>query len=248
MIISHRHRFIFIKTQKTAGTSIEVALSKVIGDDAVVTPVYPPVEGHHPRNFELPGDPALDRRWRARHRRQQLSRRLQGRPVAAQPTAYWNHMRLREVLRVAGEERLAGYTTFAFERDPFDKVRSAYRWAIKDDSSPPSLSEWLLSRHPAGRADYLTAESLPVDFDRYSLDGAIVGVDYVGRYEQLAGDLATIVETVGINPASIELPRTKTTAAQGDESGPVLGQKDIELIAQAFSREIACFGFVPPPG
>src|SRR4030095_6484076 len=52
MILSHKHRFIFIKTAKTAGTSIEVFLSKHCGPDDVVTPVAPAVEGHQPRNYQ----------------------------------------------------------------------------------------------------------------------------------------------------------------------------------------------------
>jgi len=52
MIISHRHRMIFIKTRKTAGTSFEVALAKICGSEDIVTPVIPEVPGHVPRNFQ----------------------------------------------------------------------------------------------------------------------------------------------------------------------------------------------------
>ena len=41
MIISHRHRYIFIKTHKTAGTSVEISLSRFAGPDDVLTPVAP---------------------------------------------------------------------------------------------------------------------------------------------------------------------------------------------------------------
>jgi hypothetical protein len=39
MIISHEHKFIFLKTKKTAGTSIELAVSQLCGPDDVITPL-----------------------------------------------------------------------------------------------------------------------------------------------------------------------------------------------------------------
>lgn len=52
MVISHRYRFIFIKTAKTAGTSLEVFLSGVCGEEDVLTPIFPHVEPHRPRNAD----------------------------------------------------------------------------------------------------------------------------------------------------------------------------------------------------
>ena len=51
MIISHKYQFIFIKTRKTAGTSIEAYLSQYCGDADVLTPIFPSVTGHRPRNW-----------------------------------------------------------------------------------------------------------------------------------------------------------------------------------------------------
>jgi hypothetical protein len=51
-IVSFEHNFIFVKTQKAAGTSIEIELSKCVEEDAIVTPIWPPVAGHRPRNFQ----------------------------------------------------------------------------------------------------------------------------------------------------------------------------------------------------
>ena len=40
MIISHKHKFIFFKTRKTAGSSIQVTLAKHCGEDDIITGQY----------------------------------------------------------------------------------------------------------------------------------------------------------------------------------------------------------------
>lgn len=52
MIISHKYKFIFIKTRKTAGTSLEVFLSGHCDKNDVLTPIDPPIEGHNARNYK----------------------------------------------------------------------------------------------------------------------------------------------------------------------------------------------------
>ena len=39
MIISHKYKYIFLKTNKTAGTSIEIALSKHCDHNDIITPI-----------------------------------------------------------------------------------------------------------------------------------------------------------------------------------------------------------------
>lgn len=52
MIVSHKHRFIFVKTRKTAGTSVEVLLSSHCGEDDIVTPINPHEPPHVARNHD----------------------------------------------------------------------------------------------------------------------------------------------------------------------------------------------------
>jgi hypothetical protein len=43
VIVSHKHKFIFLKTNKAAGTSTEMALSRFCGPDDIITS-FGPVE------------------------------------------------------------------------------------------------------------------------------------------------------------------------------------------------------------
>ena len=51
MIYSEKHRFLLLKNYKVGGTSLEVELSQVLDQSAVVTPIYPENLLHQPRNF-----------------------------------------------------------------------------------------------------------------------------------------------------------------------------------------------------
>ena len=41
MILSEKHKFVFIKGMKVAGTSVEMALSTLCGPHDIVTPISP---------------------------------------------------------------------------------------------------------------------------------------------------------------------------------------------------------------
>ena len=51
MIYSSKHNFLLLKNYKVGGTSLEIELSKVLDDSAIVTPIYPDSSLHKPRNF-----------------------------------------------------------------------------------------------------------------------------------------------------------------------------------------------------
>ena len=51
MIISHKHKFIFVKCGKVAGSSLEIALRPHLGEDDIATPVAEDSESDHYQNL-----------------------------------------------------------------------------------------------------------------------------------------------------------------------------------------------------
>jgi hypothetical protein len=233
VIVSHEHRFIFVKTHKTAGTSIEVALSRLAGEDAIVTPVRPPEEGHEPRNWRRLFNPVPELAQRYVHHEPSIASRSAGATFTdlRRRWAYRNHLPAALIRARLGRKVWDSYFTFCFERDPWDKTVSWYFYATRHDRPRPPFVEW------AERAE------LPSDWPRYTLDGR-VAVDFVGRYERIEADLADALRQVGItDPPS--LPRAKGQLRDDQGSTEITPAIDAR-VREVFANEIREFGYVRP--
>jgi hypothetical protein len=232
VIVSHEHEFIFMKTTKTAGTSVEVFLSRIAGEDAIVTPLAPPEQGHLPRNFTgsrfynpLPAlfaDPdGVGPLIRHPRRRVGLYRH------------YWNHNPAWLARAKLGKKAWDRYFKFCFERNPWDKAVSRYWWSVQGMSDRPTLSEFVLAGHPRLKSDW------PV----YAI-GEEVAVDAVGRYEHLQDDLRSILGSRGLT-VDVDLPRAKANHRRRDEAVRFSPQS-AERIGDLFHREVVAFGYECP--
>ncbi len=227
MIISHRHKFIFIKTNKTAGTSIEIALSRFCGDDDVITPISRADEvirqslGYAgPRNYLAP---------RSEYGIRDFANLLRGKKKAR----YYNHMPSREVKALVGDDVWKDYFKFCFERNPFDRVISLYYWRNKTEPRP-SMSAFLESGVP------LLLQQR--GYDLYTIDGRIV-MDRVCMFEDMDAELERIRVLLGLTEP-LQLPRAKSSSRK-DKRGfrELLTERERNTVRTQFSREIALFGF-----
>ncbi|MGZ4675039.1 MAG: hypothetical protein ACXVJ7_03255 [Acidimicrobiia bacterium] len=239
MIISHEHEFIFLKTRKTAGSSVEVFLGQVLGPDAIVTPIDPPPPGHQPRNHERYFNP-LPELVRVLSTPKKpgalpMSRRLK-RPLSdvKRKRAYYNHMDAQRIRDRVGRRVFDRYFKFCFERDPWEKVLSLYYFAI---DSP-------LLETPGSFSDFVLNSRLPADFSFYSIDGATPAMDYIGRYEHLTEDLARVLAHVGIDrPVELSREKSDSRVAQQDRVEARFTPELDARIASRFAREIRLFGY-----
>lgn len=228
MILSHKHKFIFIKTNKTAGTSIEIALAKHCGPDDIITPIGDDDEeikrelGYPgPQNYTGVVDRGLIGGFLHKFSKKQKEK-------------FYNHMPAREIKPRIEPEVWRDYYKFCVERNPWDRVVSLYYWRTRDKKNPPSIAEYVASKAP----NSLKRKGRGL----YTIGGEIV-VDKVCLFENLTEDLEEVRKLVGI-PEPLELPRAKSKFRPTQKSyQEALGEKERERIAKLFSDEIGLFGY-----
>jgi hypothetical protein len=225
VIISHEHRFIFVKTEKTAGTSIELALSHVCGERDVITPVAPGDEearraagARGPQNDLIPYGAYTPKDWGRLAMRRRRAR-------------FYNHASADFIRRHVDDDCWRTYFKFCVERNPWDKVISWYYWSHRRGPRPP-LSEFIQS----GAADSIRG------FDLYSIGGK-VAVDRVCRFEDLEHEMKEVAHIIGL-PTLPALPHAKGNRRADRRSyRDVLSRSERERIAGVYAREIETLGY-----
>jgi len=227
MIVSHSHRFIFIKTKKVAGTSVELFLSQFCGEDDILTTLGPDEklrEGLGARNY-----------WVFGHRRRNRLARIWWTLLGRMANAYggfYPHMPAHEIKRLLGSEIWNSYFKFTIERNPWDRQVSLYHWRYHDQEKKPSFDTFI--RSPFHR-------KISKNFDTYTIGGEVVA-DYVCRYETLEEDLANALKRVGIDQP-IALPRAKSTHRGSGAWRDYYTPRTRDIVGRWYRREIEALGY-----
>tara|TARA_R100000908_G_scaffold42490_1_gene19822 strand:- start:971 stop:1648 length:678 start_codon:yes stop_codon:yes gene_type:complete len=172
MIISHKYKFIFIKTHKTGSTSVEIDLASKCADTDIVAPVNEfskenEVKGKHfPRNFE----------------------------------GFFNHISIRKVrkqLRQRNQEsKFNSYFKFCVEREPVDKLLSHFYWQHKDILKDKifEINVNLLWK------TFIFGEyhKYNHNLNHWTIDGELA-VDKILRYENLKEELTQTCKQLGFD-------------------------------------------------
>lgn len=221
MIVSHKHKFIFIKTNKTGGTSVEIALSRFCGPDDIITRVsptdellrrelgYPGPQNHRVALLRAAGHYLRYRKW----------------------PRFYNHMSAVEVRRLVGEDVWNDYFTFCFERNPWDRAISVFHWYTRGEENA-NLQEFIQS----GGLERLKTKGS----DLYREGGEVL-VDHICRYERFDEELRTLSSTLGL-PEALAAPRAKG-GIRSQRADVRLTQQDVDYIAHRFGFEIDLCGY-----
>ena len=226
MIISHKHKFIFFRTRKTAGTSLEIALSEFCGKEDIIPPVSKKEEEIRrelgflgPQNYRLPYSSYNSRDWA----------RLIG---AGFHKKFYDHIPAVTAKRYLSKEIWDTYYKFTFERNPWDKAISYYFWRSKQ-------------KDMTGFDEFITNGTANIsDFEIYSINGIPV-VDDVFSYEDLDESLKELTEKLGLKKP-IHMPEKKVKGNIRKNRRPyqeLISETPRKLIEVAAAREIKLLGY-----
>ena len=215
-LISHDREFIFLKTHKTASTSVEAAFEPLCLPPGAST-------GMHYRDMSVTehgvvgarGEKYADRPWR-------------------------NHMSARNVRRGIGRPVWRRYFKFSTVRNPFDRAVSMFHWR----QTPEARERLKAAPFDEVRSefhDWLRTAELRKNLNKICIGPRYI-LDDVIRYERLDEDFERIAARVGL-PAT-ELARYKSGQRRADAGWTAYyDDASRNLVARRCAFELAYFGY-----
>jgi hypothetical protein len=204
MISSFAHNFIFIKTRKTAGTSIELVLGNLCDTEDIITPcgIDEQIRWEHgwrgAQNFI--GDAGLEREYADIASRRDIVAFQKFQKNRAERHKFWNHMPARILIGRLDRTFWSRSHKWAIERHPYERAVSAAYFRIWKDDLPPASFQTVLN-------DLITKDQVD-DRKKYTIDGC-VAVDEIIKFEELSIAFPRLLAKFGLSFDG-ELPRAKT--------------------------------------
>ena len=219
MLVSHRKLFIYLKTPKAAGTSVEIFFER----------------------YCKPEDQA-ESEQEARPEQISAEGIVGYRGVGTGGSTWWNHMHPPQVRKLLGEEIWTRYFKFCVIRNPFDQLVSLW-WmrGVGDDAAQAqadmafartAFCGWVLEQPRLWSARHI-----------YTIDGKLC-VDATIRYENLVSDVSKICERLGVPADTDRLGRFKSGLRRRPEGYRAYYSRAArERVEREQAEDLAMFGY-----
>lgn len=214
MIVSHKYRFIFLRTEKTASTSLMKVLQSLLDENDQQASMHRPSWA----KFSPIRHGALKRyvpQWFGLH----------------------THATARQVRDVVGRDIFDSYYKFAVERNPWDRQISLYAHRKWKKGEPVDNFDRDMQSLIYRNTSYVQLNN----WSNYAIGGNIVA-DRVIRYERLNEEIAELFTTLGI-PGPIDLPRLRKYTADRPHYSTYYSNTTRDLVAKWYAREIDALGY-----
>lgn len=204
MIASFAHNFIFIKTRKTAGTSIELALGNLCGEDDIITPCGKDEQMRWQQGWRgaqnFLDKPDLQFEYENIVSRRDIAALQKFHKSRKERHKFWNHMEASPLIGRLDPDFWSRAHKWTIERHPYEKAVSMAYFMISARNLPPDKFQWALN-------DLVKKKSLD-DREKYTIAGRLA-VDEIIKFEELVSAFPRVLAKLGLTYDS-DLPRAKT--------------------------------------
>jgi len=221
MIVSHRNKFVFIKTRKTASTSVEVFLHRNLAENDIWTPLSDPKVLGNNYYSSWPVDFAAAKN--------KYIRRKLGKASPLYFRYLHDHSSLLDFYKGYGAKKFAPYFKFCFDRNPWDYVVSLYYYETRKRNNRECDFDEFIRTFP-----------IPVNWQQYTIEGQIA-VDAVFRYEDLESSINGIVKRLDLVGGALPIRKSGWRSTKDYRNYYTTSTK--EIIASKFSHVIDHLGY-----
>lgn len=263
MIVSHKHKYIFMHGQKTAGSSITVALNASLGHDDIQLGIWGDTMkagGRVNRKAAWIIACSLPRLLASSIKQTIIQHKLVSRMT-------WFHMNnaiIRYYRRRIGYLGPAAHPTaqeakdylgdmwseyykFTVVRNPWEQAVSLYHWQLADNGislQDVSFNEFLRRFKDASRPDPEGVRPrLNTNWPIYTIDGVVV-VDDIARFENLDNDLKKISSKIGV-PIEMKVKAKSNIRSKNKPIKEYYDDECMTLVSEIYESEIKYFGYAP---
>jgi hypothetical protein len=207
MFISHKHKFIFIKTTKVAGTSLELYLSKIGGETDIFPPFYTKGVAANFRNYTGFFNP-----YNELSKKYFSSRVLRKSDIKYTFSDLLKHVKFFESIPAwqlkcrIPKDIWSNYFVFTIERNPWDKCVSRYYHSksvfepkYKKELSFKMWYDYFENRINKPWINRAWGSEAPYNYPRYANPWTDeIMVDKICRYEHLEENLSSVFNQLNI--------------------------------------------------
>ena len=244
MIISHRHKFIFMHCRKAAGSSVKVMLSRHMGPSDIQIGAWPETRADGVK---------FNRRFLADCSSAKCLRNFLVRIHAGQPFINAiNSAHKKRYAAILGDmpehapaARVAEafpmewgrYVKLCFVRNPYAQVVSAWKFRMREIQTefPFSLFLSLIEEGAPDHRVPVQATNWPI----YTIEDKVVA-DFVGRVENLRSDIERMFATLSLPPPT-KLPHAKMSPVT--DYRDLYSADDRRRASRIFAAEIETFSY-----
>ena len=239
-IISFEHKFIFLKTKKVAGTSVEALLRPLTGPNDIVPCVTPRDEyysasqGHFSKNYaENPNDEKIYTQLVLDKKFEQAMAFLQ--KIDKKYISHMNTKKIKNIVEAHGYN-YDDFFKFTIERHPYTWMISMAAYNNKKYNAGELTKNFDVEKIRRSVEKILNKDDFSrlMNWNLYA-DNQGPRMDMVIKYEDLHGGLNTVCQNIGLEIDSSQLPELKINARHMDPN-IVLTSSLKQMINERFSK------------